>query len=119
MSEERKTSINVDFGASAKAELKAEVPASSMGRLVDALTDAIRPFTEARGLKADQIRLQREEVLIEVARRARKRLQIEGITPQPITTKTLVPLLEKASLEEPDDEEMIERWAQLLAIEAA
>jgi hypothetical protein len=36
---------------------------------VDALTDIIRPFSERRGLKGDQIRLQREEVLVEVARK--------------------------------------------------
>jgi len=114
-----KPSVNVDVELSAKAELKAEVPASSMGRLVDALTDAIRPFTEARGLKADVIRLQREDVLIEIAKRARARLTIEGAEIHPIPIKTLVPLLEKASLENPDDDAMIERWATLLATEAS
>lgn len=122
MSDERKSPANIELGASAKAELKAEIkaeiPSTSMGRLVDALTDAIRPFTEARGLKADQIRLQREEVLIEIAKRASVRLQIEKIEPQPIPMKTLVPLLERASLEDPEDEEMIDRWAALLAAEA-
>ncbi len=114
-----KTSVNIDVGLSAKAELKAEVPASAVGRLVDALTDAIRPFTEARGLKADVIRLQREDVLIEISKRARRRLEIEGAEIHPIPIKTLVPLLEKASLEDPDDDEMLERWATLLAAEAS
>ncbi|UVC08707.1 hypothetical protein IHQ71_26870 [Rhizobium sp. TH2] len=122
MGDEHKPPINLELGASVKAEfkaeIKAEIPSTSMGRLVDAVTDAIRPFTEARGLKADQIRLQREDVLIEVARRASVRLQIEKIDPQPIPAKTLVPLLEKASLEDPEDDEMIERWAALLAAEA-
>ena len=49
--------IKVEIGAKATVDLKAEVPKESMGRLVDALTDAIRPWTEARGLRADQIRL--------------------------------------------------------------
>ncbi|WP_169391335.1 hypothetical protein [Stappia stellulata] len=107
--------MKIDVGLSAKAEVKAEIPASSAGRLVDALTDLIRPFTERRGLKADQIRLQREDVLVEVARRARKRLRLDGVEAKPLPNKVLIPLLEKASLEDIDDEEMIARWSNLLA----
>ena len=61
-----KRPVNVDIGAKVEAKLnvKTEVPAKSVGRLVDALTDIIRPFSEARGLKADALRLQREEVAI-------------------------------------------------------
>ena len=119
MSEESdKSSLRVDVGVSAKAEIKGEIPSSSMGRLVDALTDAIRPFTESRGLRADQIRLQREDVLIKIATKARKRLEKAGATPAAIPNKTLVPLLEKASLEDIDDDEMLDRWATLLAAEA-
>lgn len=117
MTEEKKSEPNVSiaFGATASAELKAEIPTSSMGRLVDALTDVIRPFTEIRGLKADQIRLQREDVLFLVAEKARRRLDQEARVPEPIPTKVLVPLLEKASLEDPVDTEMLDRWAELLA----
>jgi hypothetical protein len=65
--------VNVDspvsFKAVVKAEIRTEVSKESASRLVDALTDAIRPFTEARGLRADQIRLQREDVLIEIAKK--------------------------------------------------
>lgn len=113
-----KPSVNVDVGLSAKAEIKGEIPASSMGRFVDALTDAIRPFTESRGLRADQIRLQREDVLIKIALKARRRLELSGIEPRDIPNKTLVPLLEKASLEDPLDEDMLDRWAALLAAES-
>jgi hypothetical protein len=95
--------------------LKATVPAKSAGRLLDALTDMIRPFTEKRGLRADQVRLQREEVLIEIARRALERTQIERKKIKGIPNKALVPLLEKASLESSIDETMIELWANLLA----
>lgn len=109
--------IKIDVGLSAKAEIKAEIPSSSMGRLVDALTDAIRPFTEARGLRADTIRLQREDVLIEIARRAQQRARLENGELHPVPLKTLVPLLEKASLEDPEDEEMLDLWAALLAAE--
>lgn len=109
--------VNVDIGA--KAELRAEIPAISSGRLIDALTDIIRPFSESRGLRADQIRLQREDVLIAVAKKARERLALENIPVQPVMNKTLVPLLENASLEDPADEDMIERWANLLASEVS
>jgi hypothetical protein len=110
--------INVDIGLGAKASFQAqvstEIPAQSTGRLLDAFTDMIRPFSERRGLKADQIRLQREEVLIEIARKARRRLEIENQEINPLPNKFLVPLLEKASLEEVDSV-MIDRWADLLA----
>jgi hypothetical protein len=112
-----KPPIQVDIGAKAEAklELKAEVPSTSVGRLVDAFTDIIRPFSEARGLKADLLRVQREEVAFEIAKRARQRIAFEGSDPQPIPNKLLVPLLEKGSCEDISDESMIERWANLLA----
>lgn len=113
MSDDKTAPVRVDIGLKASAELKAEVPSKSMGRLVDALTDAIRPFTETRGLRADQIRLQREDVLIQIAEKARNRATIEGSQLLPVPPKMLVPFLEKASLEI-DDEELKERWASLL-----
>jgi hypothetical protein len=61
---------NLDIGFSARASLEAristEIPSQSSGRLLDTVTDMFRPFAERRGLKADLIRLQREEVLIEI-----------------------------------------------------
>src|SRR5262249_40792180 len=83
------------------------------GRFVSALTDIIRPFTESRGLKADQIRLQREDVLLEIAKKARRRAEIDGAPIHPVPTKLLVPFLEKASLEDRDSE-MHDRGAKLL-----
>jgi hypothetical protein len=111
MSDTEKAPFSVQIGA--KAELKATIPAPSMGRLVDALTDAIRPFTEPRGLKADLIRLQREEVAIQIAHLAAQRARIENIKLNPPPTKFLIPFLEKASLEV-DDADLHLRWAALL-----
>lgn len=109
--------IEIDVGLSARASIEAklstEIPPESTGRLVDAFTDIIRPFTERRGLKADLIRLQREEVAIEIAKRARHRLNIENVIPSPIPSKFLVPFFEKASLEDIDGF-LIDRWADLL-----
>lgn len=118
MSGQKEPNVAVEIGLGARASLEAkistEIPAQSSGRLVDALTDIIRPFSERRGLKADQVRLQREEVLIEIARRARHRLEIGNQPINPLPNKFLVPFLEKASLEELDSV-LLDRWADLLA----
>lgn len=111
-----KSPIQIDLGAKAEAkfEVKTEVPAASTGRFVDAVTDIFRPFSEARGLKADQIRLQRAEVAIEIARLARQAIEVEKLEAHPVENKVLVPLIEKASNENPSDEFMMRRWADLL-----
>ncbi len=120
MAKEPKNSpVNIDIGARAEAkfEVKAEIPASSAGRFVDAITDIFRPFSEGRGLRADQIRLQREDVLIEIAKKARARVEIENKPTKPIPNKFLVPYLEKGSLED-QHSELMQAWANLL-VEAA
>jgi hypothetical protein len=116
-SKTKKPSISIDVGARAEAklEIKGKVPSRSLGRLTDAITDAIRPFTESRGLKADLLRLQREDVAIEIARRARRRIEIEQAPMTGISAKVLVPLIERGSCEAIDDNDMIDRWANLLA----
>ena len=98
-----------------RLSLKSSVPAKSAGRLVDALTDLIRPITERQGLKGDMIRLQREEVALRIAEIAMERVAIEKGKIRPIPLKALVPLLEKSSLEDPKDATMINLWANLLA----
>jgi hypothetical protein len=105
--------VRIDVGASVEAKLTAEIPPTAMGRLVDAVTDCFRPFSERRGLRADQIRLQREDVLIEIAKKARERLAIEGGDVHPIPNKFLIPFLEKASLEDPESQ-LCDLWANLL-----
>lgn len=113
--EKTKAPVEVKIGASASAELRVstEIPSASSGRLIDALTDIFRPFSEARGLKADQIRLQREEVLILIAEKARRRAALEDLSVKPVPNKFLVPFFEKASLEEVENE-LVTRWAHLL-----
>jgi hypothetical protein len=105
--------LELSARAQAKIEIKAEIPRESTGRLVDALTDIIRPFSEKRGLKADILRLQREEVLIQIGQLARQRALEENVAPNPLPNKFLVPFLEKSSTEEVDSE-LVERWANLL-----
>lgn len=106
--------VKIELSANATLEVKAEVPSASAGRLVDALTDLVRPWSEARGLKADLIRLQREEVALKIAQRAAHRIGVENAAIEPIPLKVLVPLLEHGSNERIDDDYMIDRWAELL-----
>jgi hypothetical protein len=113
MGDDGKSPINIDIGAKASLELKGEIPKESMGRSLDALVDIIRPFTEARGLRADNIRLQRTEVAYKIARMTREAAELEKATLIPPTTKFLIPFLEKASLEDRDDE-LHSRWSCLL-----
>ncbi|MGY4233043.1 hypothetical protein ACVIIW_001990 [Bradyrhizobium sp. USDA 4449] len=108
-----KSPITVELGATAKVEVKAEIPKESLGRTLDALVDIIRPFTEARGLRADQLRLQRAEVAYEIAQIAKRAAELnkEELSPPPV--KFLVPFLEHASLEDMDTD-LHSRWAALL-----
>jgi hypothetical protein len=110
---EGKLPLKFELGAKASLGIRGEIPKASMGRLVDSLTDIIRPWTEKRGLRADQIRLQREDVAIEIAQKARRRLALEKIEPKALSTKLLIPFLERASLED-DDVPLRDAWASLL-----
>jgi Abortive infection alpha len=105
--------ISIELAAKASLEVKAEIPKESMGRTLDALVDMIRPFTEARGLRADQLRLQRHEVAYEIAQIAKKTAELDGLALSPPPVKFLVPFLERASLEDTDTE-LHSRWAALL-----
>jgi hypothetical protein len=111
--------VKVEVSAKASLEVKAEIPPATAGRFVDALTDLIRPWSESRGLKADLIRLQREDVAFEIVRRAVERTRLEAAKPELIPLKILVPLLEKGSQEAADDDIMIDLWANLLASAAS
>lgn len=113
---EKKPNINIDVGAKANLDINvsANVPERSSGRLIDALTDVFRPFSESRGLKGDQIRLQREDILLEIAKKARQRIALEEISVHTLPNKFLVPFMEKASLED-GDAILMDRWADLLA----
>jgi len=65
----------------------------------------------------DRVRIVRERNLENVLSKAKKKLDAAGIEINPIATKIFLPLVEAASLE--DEEEMIERWANLLAAAAS
>jgi hypothetical protein len=113
MTNDNQNSVKIDLGAKVSAELRAEVPRESVGRTLDALVDLIRPFTEARGLKADNIRLQRAELAYKIAKITHEMAQAEKVELRPPPLKFMVPFLERASVED-NDEELHSRWAALL-----
>jgi hypothetical protein len=86
--------------------------------------DLISPLTEWAGLRGDalaykreQLRLQREDILLEIAKKACARLQVESEKTDPVPNKFLVPFLEKASLED-SASRLCNAWANLF-VEAA
>ncbi len=72
------------------------------------------PAREGLEWVADVIRGRRARTQIKVLTKTAEALTEAGLTAKVVPDKTLVPLLEFAGLEEEDDD-MIERWANLLA----
>lgn len=130
---EKKPKRNVSAQATAKLEAVAKV-AYSRKRITTEMIppdvtraktsrwlDLISPITEWAGLKGDalnhrrqQLRIQQEDSLLRLANELRNKMAGQEVL-QPVPPKILVPILEKASLEDPSDDVMIERWANLLA----
>jgi hypothetical protein len=104
-----------------KRVIKEDVPADVIRAKAGKWLDLISPITEWAGLKGDALRhkrallrIEQEETLYKVGLQARARLEELGESPKPIPTKAVIPILEKASLEDPDSE-LIEGWGNLLA----
>jgi hypothetical protein len=125
--------------ASVRAEARAEVSAAAIVKYArekkitehvpedvtrakaSAWLDLISPLTEWAGLKGDELRhkrgilrIQREESLRVLASQALAKAHASELDIKPLPAKTFVPLLEKASLEEPDSE-LLSWWSSLLA----
>jgi len=104
-----------EFGASAKVEIKTEVPSAATGRMVDAITDFLSPISQSFGYIGDKIQLQRQKTLFEICQRAKERLALSEKPIRPIPQKFFLPLLEKASLEDVTDKTLVDMWANLIA----
>jgi hypothetical protein len=76
----------------------------------------IPPAAEFGQLLADPIRSFRFANQVRILVKAKEKLKANGISPDKVSLKVLVPLLENGSLEESPD--MVERWATLLATAA-
>ena len=107
--------VPIRFEASAKLEVKTEIPAEASGRVAHAMADAISPLTEWLGLMGDKLRIHRTIVVHKLLKKAEEQIALEDKCPEPIPIKVAVPLIEHASQEEADDDFMISIWAKLLA----
>ena len=122
----------VELGAVAKAEASAKyerntqvsiaVPEDVTRAKSQAFLDAISPFTNALGFIGDWLadarersRIHRLTTLMTIAEKARKEIEDQGEKPSAIPLKALLPMLDKASLEEADDEILTTAWGTLIA----
>ena len=114
---------NVEAVAKASYEVKKqvtqEIPPDVTRARTSAWLDLISPVTEWAGLRGDQLRarrallrLQQEDALNAIARRAAPKLKV--LSGRPIPNKFMVPFLEQASLEDAADSSLIDMWADLL-----
>lgn len=99
--------------------LKAASEGATAGAVRAALEPFIAPIAESTQTITDLVRYQRWKIQIWIAQKARIYLEERGIEPNAVPLKILVPLLDAASLEDDDDEDMQARWAALLANAAA
>ena len=93
-----------------------------MGEVVKAISERIAPFSDPMlselGLYvAGKIRFIRFKNSIRVLQKAKQILEDQGMEPQPVNLKILVPILENAGLE--DENELVDQWARLLASASA
>ena len=72
------------------------------------------PGIELTRWGGDIIRARRAKTQIKLAAKVQAILDETGLSPHVVPAKTLFPLLEYATLEEPEDDDMITRWAALL-----
>lgn len=133
MTKKRAPKIKLEAKALAKIEASARatfqrkktvtevIPVDVTRAKVGAWLDIISPITEWAGLKGDalrhkrqQLRIQQEITLQRIAIELSKKIENRTVV-RPIPTKILVPLLEKAALEDSSDRTMIDLWANLLA----
>lgn len=105
--------VDLKAEASAKLNVNVDVPEESTGRLVDLITRRLEYWTAAKALKPGLLRLQQEQVALEVLEIAEKRMRAEEAR-NPLPNKFVAPFLEQASLEDPDAPDLKEIWAELL-----
>ena len=124
--------LKVEVGAVAKAEAAAKyerktqvsitVPEDVTRAKAQAFLDAISPFTHSLGLIGDwladareRLKIHRLKALTAIAQKARKEIESRAEEPREIPFKALLPMLERASLEEADDETLTTAWGSLIA----
>jgi len=92
----------------------AEIPKALLEGAQSFLNRLLGPTVDEAGqLLADKVRYRRFRNQVRIVEGARKLVTEIGLTPKPVALQTLVPLVEKASLEE--DPSLQQMWSTLLA----
>lgn len=89
-----------------------EVSGSAAERLAHQLADLLSPFSEVAGLAGDAVRTWRPSNVTRILKNAHDKAAARGLRIEPVHPKMLSYWVEKASLE--DDDELADRWAELL-----
>lgn len=97
--------------ANSLAKATAEAVAPEVSKYIGTIVGASQ--IEAGEMAAEWLRHHRFKRSIKYLKKSMKQLEEAGLKPQEVPIKTLVPLMENASLE--DDEALSDRWASLLA----
>lgn len=87
---------------------------SAGARAAHSLIDMVSPFTEGGGAIGDVIRYFRQDMAIRATQRSLQIAETLNIPIKPVPAKFLVDWVEKASLEDPEDNSLTELWAGLL-----
>lgn len=104
-----------DLPIRVSAELKAEIPADVQRDVVTFAQRIFGPIAELGDLLSDRIRFARFKQTIWILQRAKALCATADIEPKRIPLNILIPLLEKASLEDDSQTSLRELWANLLA----
>lgn len=99
--------------------VKATAAGVAEGTTTAFLNTLLGPLVEAAESWREIVRLRRWKAELKMLDQAESFLVERGIDPQRVPVKVLFPLLDYAAREDPDDDEMILRWAALLANAAA
>src|SRR5438046_2575401 len=94
--------------------VKAAASGVAEGTTTAFLNTLLGSAVEAADSWRDRVRLKRWKAEILMLEEARQFLELRGVDPSAVPVKTLFPLLDYAAREDPDDEDMIRRWAALL-----
>lgn len=86
--------------------------------IVKSVCDLFSPLTELAGTIGDKLRIYRQISVLRALKRAKEISDEEGLVLEAPPLKFLIPYLESSSLEDPEDEILIELWARLLASSA-
>ncbi|MEX0810756.1 MAG: Abi-alpha family protein [Chitinophagales bacterium] len=90
------------------------LPAQILGKLEKFMSKLLGPsITEFGELFADNVRYRRLKNQVKIFNKSRELLDKNGLEPRELNLKTLVPLIEKSSVEE--DENLQDKWANLIA----